>query len=74
MKRKLFGIIIVNLQKDGNNFYFKKLLHKGILINKFGSPQFTRSKSLQELHEKIIRGYRSTNLEIKKNKVYELLK
>ena len=74
MKRKLFWIIIVNLQKDGNNFYFKKLLHKGILINKFGSPQFTRSKSLQELHEKIIRGYRSTKLEIKKNKVYELLK
>ena len=72
MKRKLFGIIITNLKKNGNSFYFKKLLRKGIIINKFGSPQFTRSKTLQELHEKIIRGYRSTKLEIKNNKVYEL--
>ena len=72
MKRKLFGIIITNLQKNGNSFFFKKLLRKGIFINKYGLPQFTRSKSLQELHEKIIRGYRSTKLEIKNNKVYEL--
>lgn len=72
MKRKLFGIIITNLQKNGNSFYFKKLQRKGIIINKFGLPQFTRSKTLQELHEKIIRGYRSNKLEIKNNKVYEL--
>tara|TARA_B100000029_G_scaffold503068_1_gene579401 strand:+ start:402 stop:623 length:222 start_codon:yes stop_codon:yes gene_type:complete len=72
MKKKLFGVIVPNYQKSGNSFYFKKLLRKGMFINTFGSPQFTRSKNLQELHEKIIRGYRSTKLVIKKNKVYEL--
>ena len=74
MKKKLFGIIIISFKKEGNSFEFKKLLRKGIIVNKYGAPQFTRSKSLPELHEKIIRGYRSTKLEIKKNKVYELLK
>tara|TARA_B100001287_G_scaffold255887_1_gene240336 strand:+ start:330 stop:554 length:225 start_codon:yes stop_codon:yes gene_type:complete len=74
MKKKLFGIIVINFKKEGNSFQFKKLLHKGFIRNKYGASQFTRSKSLPELHEKIIRGYRSTKLVIKKNKVYELLK
>ncbi len=72
--KKLFGIIEISYTSEGNKFCFKKLLQKGIFFNKYGEPQFTRSKNLQELHKKIRQWYRSTNLEIKKLKVYEIIK
>ncbi|MEK9774116.1 MAG: hypothetical protein VW298_00640 [Candidatus Woesearchaeota archaeon] len=72
--KKLFGIIEISYSSEGNKFCFKKLLQKGIFFNKYGEPQFTRSKNLQELHKKIKLGYRSTKLEIKKLKVYEIIK
>jgi len=72
--KKLFGIIEISYSSEGNKFWFRRLLQKGLFRNIYGERQFTRSKNLQELHKKIEQWYRSKNLQIKKSKVYEIIK